>query len=128
MVKGKYQKAIDNFLDVEVEEGDVKVVFTYLGEGISGDYDREDEDDMPMLRFDIFEREYVDDGREHPDWNWIEVDSGSYCTEVCIDTPKEILEEMAQYILDNVKDDISANRSIRSIGQELSWIDKDMIR
>ena len=125
----KYQKIIDNFDDVEAQEGDVKVVFTYIGEGRIGDYDiEENEDDKPMLRFDIFKKEYVEDGIDHPDWNWEEVIGGSYCTSVRIDTPKEILEKMAQYILDNVKDNIKKNKSIKHIGQELSWIDEDMIK
>ena len=125
----RYQKLIDDFDDVEAQEGDVKVVFTYIGEGIVGDYG-ESENDIPHLRFDIFEKSYVrnSDGIEHPDWDWLKVESGSYCTAVPIDTPKEIVEKMAKYILDEVKDNIAANRSIRHTAAALSYIDENMVK
>lgn len=119
----KYQKAIDDFDDVEVSEGDVKVVFQYMGEGLSGEYG-ESENDVPMLRFDIYEKSYLDngDGIEHPDWDWVPLESGSYCTTVSIDTPKEILEKMVKYILDEVKDYIDSGRSVRHVAAGLSHI------
>jgi len=125
----KYHQAIDECPYAEAIDGDVKVQFEYIGEGLEGDYTGE-EDDVPFMRFYIFEKSYCDDGggTDHPDWNWVEVDSGSYCTRVPIDTPKEILEKMVKYILNNVKDIIASNRSIRHKASELSWICEDMIK
>ena len=124
-----YQKAIDDFDDVEAQDKDIKVVFTYIGEGLSGEYG-ESENDIPLLRFDIFEKSYTENGSgiDHPDWNWVEVDSGSYCTTASITTPKEIVEKMAKHILDEVKDNIDAGRSIRHIASELSWIDEETVK
>lgn len=126
----RYQRIIDDFDDIEAQEGDVKVVFEYIGEGYCGEY-RESgkEDDAPLLRFTIHEKYYVNDGSgtDHPDWNWVEVDSGSYCTTVTIDTPKEIVEKFAKHILDEVKDYIAAERSIRSVAAGLSHINTDAI-
>jgi hypothetical protein len=125
----RYKEAIDAFDDVEVIEGDIKVVFTYIGEGLSGEYG-ESEDDIPMLRFDIYEKSYLDngDGIEHPDWDWMEVDSGSYCTTVSIETSKEIVEKMAKHILDEVRDYIDGARSIRWVAAGLSHITEQTVK
>jgi hypothetical protein len=125
----KYQKIIDAFDDVEYEDGDIKVVFTYINEGLSGEYG-ESEDDIPCLRFDIYEKSYLDngDGIEHPDWDWMEVDSGSYCTTVSIETPKEIVENMAKHILDEVRDYIDGARSIRWVAAGLSHISEQTVK
>ncbi len=120
----RFQKVIDDFDDVEVQDGDVKVVFTYIGEGMSGDYREVGVEDVPLFRFDIFKKDYVDfdGGIDHPDWNWGEVDGGSYCTTVTIDTPKEIVEKMALHILNEVKHSIMTGESIRSIAADMSHI------
>lgn len=123
----KCQKAIDDFDDVEVIEGDVKVVFQYMGEGLSGDYG-DSEDDIPMLRFDIYRKDYTDYGVDHPDWDWDALEGGSYCTTLCIDTPKEMLEKMAQYILDVVKNHIKTGQGVKFIASGLSHINEEMIK
>jgi hypothetical protein len=126
-LEDRYQKLIDAFDDVEVIEGDIKVAFTYIGEGLSGEYG-ESENDYPCLRFDIYEKDYVDYGSEHPDWNWDAVESGSYCTTISIETPKEIVKKMAKYILDEVKDNIDGARSIRHVAAGLSHITEQTVK
>ena len=126
----KYQKAIDECFDIEVQRGDIKVSFEYIGEGYCGDYTGE-EDDVPFMRFYTWQKEYVDDpdtGIDHPDWNWKEVEDGSYCTQVPVDTPKETLEKMAWAILDRMEEAIKECDSVKKTGEECSWVDESWIK
>ena len=40
-----------DWLHLEYEEGGVRVCWEDIGEGICGDYDPDDPDDIPLLRF-----------------------------------------------------------------------------
>ena len=59
----KWAKYIEKFNwdTVEVEKGDIQLNWMYIREGISGEYNSKDEDDIPLLRFSIRKKEYVDD-------------------------------------------------------------------
>jgi len=126
----KYHKAINDCPEVEVINGDVKIVFGYIGEGISGDYTGE-ENDVPLMRFYVSKKELIDDpdtGTDHPDWNWVDVEDASYCTQIPVDTSKEILEKLALIILDRVEGYVNAGDSVKKLCQELSRINKTWIK
>jgi len=125
----KYYKAMDEMVEPDVSIGDIRVTFEYVGEGLSGDYTGE-EDDVPLMRFYTWKKEYVDEpniGTEHPDWEWGEVEDGSYCTRIPVDTPNDVLNEMALIILDRMIEAIE-NDDVRGTGEELSWIDETWLK
>jgi hypothetical protein len=132
----KYHQAIDECPYAEAEDGDLKVQFEYIGEGLSGDYTGE-EDDVPMMRFYTYKKEYIENGQgiDHPDWNWAEMEDGSWCTQVPVDTPKETLEKMTKVILEKMKEVVGEygedgiqDYNIRKVSSECSWIDESWIK
>ena len=119
----KYNKAIDDVSDIRVEKGDVRVILEYIGEGEKPGGYTGSEDDIPYMRFCISQKEYVEDGVDHPDWNWVEVDDGSCLTRIPVLTPALTLVELAGIILDKVFDYVvDEEECVRDIAQELSRI------
>ena len=119
MNSAEIKKAETDFEEVVVEdeiEGRVRVALEYIGEGYSGDFDDEDEEDMPLIRFTVYEREF---GIEI----WEQVDDSSYCTQIPITTPREQLEGIARSILAEVEDPILRGYSIKKLCERLSWIE-----
>ena len=55
-------------MDMEIIEGNYKVEWVALGEGIQGEYHEDDPNDVELLRFDVSER---------VDGEWAEVDAGA---------------------------------------------------
>lgn len=100
---------------VDVERDGVRVAFEWIGEGWSGDYNPDDPEDEPLLRFTVYRR----DGDE-----LVDVDSGSYCTAVSALTNRDVVIRLALAILDRVEDHARAGQSIRRITEELSWLDE----
>ncbi len=43
--------------NVEVDNGDYRVVLTYIGEGCCGDYNKADPEDYPHIRADVYDTE-----------------------------------------------------------------------
>ena len=94
----------------------VKVEWVDLGESLhGGDYDPEDPKDVSVLRFDGY---YWDEDTE-----WTELNDSSYCTQVPVDTPKPILNEMLRHIADEYLACHESGASVKKIGERLSWID-----
>jgi hypothetical protein len=132
----KYHKAIDECPYGEAIDGDLKVQFEYIGEGSSGDYTGE-EDDIPYMRFYTYKKEYVEDGQgiDHPDWNWVEMEDGSFCTYVDVLTPNETLNKLAKAVLDKIKEVVECDDdggipeyNIRKVAGESSWVDETWIK
>lgn len=124
-----YAKAIEDSGDYEAIIGDVKVEFEYIGEGISGDYTGE-EYDVPLWRFYTQKKEYVDDfqqGIDHPDWNWADVEDGSYCTTLAIDTPVDVMSKLTVILAERMEEAVRDGR-LRREGQECSHIDETWIK
>lgn len=118
----------ENFLDA-LEEADlsgfqitalvrdnIKVQWVELGEGLYGDYDSMDPEDVELLRFDVF---VMRDGA------WVEKEDGSYCTQFPVSaTEKEKLAGL-EILLDKFHDALSADIdvSVKKLGEQMSWID-----
>ena len=91
----------------------VKVSFEDIGEGINGDYNPDDPDDVALLRFDVY------------GWNgfdWDAIDDASYCTNVPVGTSPEKINELLALIMDEVGDDVRAGISIKKKCEGLSWL------
>jgi hypothetical protein len=107
--KQDWQDAIANFREITVEIGDDRVTWEYIGEGDSGDYNPDDPEDTPLLRFSCSRR--VND-------EWQELDDASYCTRL---TPDEYLDNLllaARNILETVFGTDIYKRQL----EELSWL------
>ena len=90
----------------------ISVELEDIGEGLSGDYDPEDKDDIPLLRFTVLE-----DGEP--------VEDASYCTQVPTDiTPTEATKIM-EAIMNEVHDPVVQGLSIKKMCERLSWIDRE---
>jgi hypothetical protein len=104
-------KLVD-FDDVEFVRGCYKVVWEYVGEGWSGDYDPEDVHDDPLLRFSCS----VMSGPEQ-DGPWVELPDSSYCTRCPTNTEFKKLKRFASELLD-----ACALPSPKRRFEELSWL------
>ena len=51
--------------NVEVDNGDYRVVLTYIGEGCCGDYNKADPEDYPHIRADVYRTEPNEDDVEN---------------------------------------------------------------
>ena len=86
-----------------------RVDFDYIGEGNSGEYDPDDPDDVPRLRFYVME--WNQETEEHD-----EMEDTSWCTLMTPLTPVPLLELFAMNLLDAALS-ISPDRAL----QALTW-------
>jgi hypothetical protein len=93
----------------------VKVTWEDIGEGLCGDYNPLDPDDIPLYRFYVEER--LEDGE------WADVEDASYCTQVPVDTPDDILEKLLVILMDHFYCDVVEGNSVKKIGERMSWIE-----
>ena len=90
----------------------ISVELEDIGEGLSGDYDPEDKDDIPLLRFTVLKD-------DEP------VEDASYCTQVPTDiTPTEATTVLAT-IMNEVAEPLAQGYSIKKMCERLSWIDRE---
>ena len=100
------------FAERELIRGDRKVVLEYIGEGGSGDYDPEDPNDEPLLRFTVYER-------HGSDWDAAEaMQDASYCTNL----PTSISDAEAMQALDVIMRETEGKPSIKRICEQLSHL------
>ncbi len=101
--------------------GNVMVEWENLDEGICGDYDPDDPNDVNLLRFSV----YFGNGS-----CWEPVDDASYCTEMPADTDIEILNKAVHFLAKEygevLNDDPLA--SVKKLGEALSWIAPDWFK
>jgi hypothetical protein len=91
----------------------VKVEWDELGEGISGDYNPNDKEDIELLRFTV--SKWIDD-------HWEQLDDCSYCTQMPVSaTPEERLIGL-RIILDHVYEPITNGNNPKKLCEFLSWI------
>lgn len=96
---------------MQLAEGNYKAEWVNIGEGWDGDYNPNDPDDTPLLRFDTYRK----NGDE-----WEPIDDGSYCTAMPVGTPDNILLRALQLIVAdlNAVVDLSPKRALEA----LSWM------
>ena len=107
---------IISFSDFIVEHNGYRVTWEWIGEGNDGDYNPDDPEDQPLLRFSC--DKYTDrdeDGNLIDSWEGME--NASYCTQLPITTPKQYLARGAAIILEAIDTDKSYKREL----ERLSW-------
>ena len=70
----------------------LRVDWYNAGEGICGDYNPDDPQDVNLLRFDVYIMEKTKAGNDS-DKDWIAVEDASYCTNMPANASNEILEK-----------------------------------
>ena len=98
---------------IEFESGTmIKITWEDIGEGMSGDYNSKDPSDVPLLRFYIYREREQD---------LLQVDDGSFCTQMPVKTPWHLLEHGLKCIWEDVRDAIEDDEPIKKICEEISW-------
>jgi hypothetical protein len=95
----------------------LRVDWVNLGEGLCGDYNSDDPNDVNLLRFDVYVKQ------ENGEWET--VDDASYCTNMPADASEVILERALRCIFDRYRDVIDGPdiyMSVKKLGEELSHI------
>ena len=105
-------------IDLELARGTHKVVWEYIGEGWSGDYNPEDSEDTPLLRFSCYECD--EHGFTMDADAWRQMDDASYCTRMPVGTPVQVLARAAGIILEAIED-VNYKKRL----EELSWFCPD---
>jgi hypothetical protein len=90
----------------------LSLVWEYIGEGRSGDYDPEDPEDVPLLRASL-------------QYNGEVLDSGSYCTFAQVSTDREKLAESAQYLMKMIEVDSENLRFNHRVMEQWTWLNYD---
>ena len=90
----------------------VTVELDDIGEGLSGDYDPKDKDDVPLLRFTVLK------GNEP-------VEDASYCTQVPTNITIVEATKILGAIMNEVLEPIMQGHSIKKMCERLSWIDRE---
>jgi len=107
------------FQDVELVKGDLRVELVHVGEGLSGDFDSSDPDDVQLVRFYCSRR--VGDAFE-------DFEDASYCTRVPISTERVLLERMASVIMNELERAVSGGGSPKKPMEAMSWITVDELK
>ncbi|OGR90644.1 MAG: hypothetical protein A2V88_10330 [Elusimicrobia bacterium RBG_16_66_12] len=113
--------AVDwNTGDVVVIKGGVRLTLEWMGEGWSGDYNPNDKEDEPLMRF------FVERKVGH---SWEPVEDASFCTRIPASIPMSRKIVLAKMILNAMCDAVQSPgmRSPKKIGESLSWIDSNGI-
>lgn len=96
--------------------GNVRIDWVNLHEGFDGDYDPENPDDVNLLRFDAYRHDGAD---------WVEVEDGSYCTQIPANTNHVTLRRILRSFMDYIYDDVVSVGKAKRKCEQLSWTDLD---
>lgn len=97
-----------------IDNGVVVELHDETGEGWFGDYDQEDSEDEPLLRFDI---SLLDESGDR-----IPVDNGSYCTALSARSNPAVVDKALKLIMNEVRDAVLEGSSIKKTCEKLSWM------
>ena len=104
---------------MELIKNNVKVEWVGLGEGLNGDYDPNDPEDIELLRFDV---SVLVDGE------WTDPGDASYCTMFPVSSTIEEQGEALALLLGEVYEWASQGHSVKRLCQRLSWIDLSWVQ
>jgi hypothetical protein len=109
-------------------DGRVKVEWIYIGEGLSGDYDPTDPNDIPLMRFDAYVNtqlvpsSVIDfESSDVEDDPWAMPQDSSYCTYVREDAETDVLRAYAILIAEELSDALDSG-SWKRTAEECSWV------
>ena len=95
---------------IDITNKKFNLVLDYIGEGIEGDFDEDDENDVPLLRYWISEK---------VDGEWQDVHNGSACCLLKATDKRSAIKKAAKAMLDIVS---NANKEeLNSVVQMISW-------
>ncbi len=96
----------------------VKVEWYDAGEGFFGDYNPENQYDVPLARFDVYVRRND---------RWEAVEDASYCTLMPLTADRDILARAAGFLAKEYADILAddPDASVKKLGESLSWIGPD---
>lgn len=99
----------------ELIRDNVKVEWEAIGEGLHGDYNPMDPNDVEFLRFYV---SVLDEGE------WMEKEDSSRCTQFPVSATAEEKFAGLEYLLDQFHEALSSdmNASVKKLADELSWI------
>lgn len=101
--------------------GKVRVSIGWIGEGNSGDYNENDPDDVPLLRFDAYDLTAHEDTTKCTGfYDCCRGHDSSYCTQLPATLPKPVLESVCHEIAEAIADEENWKRRL----EELSWLDR----
>lgn len=104
---------------MELIRNNVKIEWVELGEGLDGDYDPNDQEDIELLRFDVFVQR---------NGQWEDPGNASYCTMFPAKTSDTIKMEGLQYLMDEIYEPASNGHGIKRLCERLSWIDVNWLK
>ena len=109
-------------MSIEETRGNLRISVEDIGEGWSGEYDEQNQDDSPLLRFEVLVRDSphveTEDGFADEDGFAAAVDT-SYCTAVTSNAQNEIA--LAKYLARQLAG-ITTGSELRQECQRLSWV------
>ena len=117
-------------IEVWSTDGLVMVVLEDCCEGIHGDYDEDDPNDLRLLRFSIYRFcnepsnpniNWKFEGTEYEFGEWMAVRDGSYCTQIPVASEEHELIEAAKFILEYVEDGVRNYTNEKKLYESLSW-------
>lgn len=122
---------------MELIKNDVKIELEDIGEGWDGDYNEEDPEDTPLLRFSAYVKgalrlKYIEkDPHGISDWGvpkeideWVSVSDGTYCTRLPADLSDEDQLKALEQLMLLLYDPIVEMRA-KKPAQKASWIGPD---
>lgn len=107
----------------EIIDGPVKVSFDYIGEGLSGDFDANDPDDVALLRLDVLVAADAGyDGEETDDPAWLYPQDGSICTQVAEGDDERIRMDVLAYAAAVLRTTVERGESVKHAMDRLSYL------
>ena len=116
------------------DDGMVKVEWTDLGEGLSGDYRPDDPTDVALLRYDAWIRvtgtdmdeiRGLENNYQGDEWGY--KPDGSYCTMTPVDTHGPVLVALAKIIANQLADNLD-NGGWKREAESMSYANPDWVR
>lgn len=112
----------DDAIVMSIHDDVLRVDWYNAGEGICGDFNHDDPNDINFLRFDVYVKS------NQPDKKWLEVEDASYRTNMPATASEDVLEKALKHIFKRYRGVISGptHPSVKDLGEELCHISKDI--
>jgi hypothetical protein len=94
-------------------KGEVRIELESIGEGYNGDYNPDDIEDEELLRFYVQKKE---------NGEWVDVADASYCTLFPASATEDEKRRGLEFLMDNFYDAVMSGKSVKKIGERMSWI------
>jgi len=105
--------------EFDLVEDNVKVYLSWIGEEYEGE---------PILRLDIGVHDSVEqDCAEENGTGWSHMSDSSYCTGLSFHLDDDFIKDALRYIMEQVKEEVLSNNSIKRICENLSGLSKETV-